>query len=150
MDDRGDVKIGDLGVAKLLGNAKFASTVTGTPFYMSPELCQGQLYNDKSDVWALGCILYEMCTFKPPFMALHPLKLMKRIVSGKPAQMKGYSEALRAVVNACLLKNPIARKSVRQLLLDEHLSQMATQLGFSLPELRSASPLSLKRKCAKE
>ena len=56
-----DVKIGDLGVAKLLETSTaFAMTIVGTPYYLSPELCADQPYRDKSDVWALGVVLYEV------------------------------------------------------------------------------------------
>jgi len=44
-----------------------ANTATGTPFYLSPEVCLGQRYDHKSDMWMLGCILYEMCMLKRPF-----------------------------------------------------------------------------------
>jgi NIMA (never in mitosis gene a)-related kinase len=67
-DDK--VKIGDLGVAKMLNQtANFAHTVVGTPYYLSPELCEEKPYNHKSDIWSLGCVLYELCTFKHPFEA---------------------------------------------------------------------------------
>jgi NIMA (never in mitosis gene a)-related kinase len=102
LDANNCIKIGDLGVAKVMGSMKFAHTgvcmrtclsrygvytcehhplsclllcifvthaVVGTPYYLSPELCEDQPYNEKSDVWALGCLLYEMCTLKPPFDA---------------------------------------------------------------------------------
>ena len=58
-----DVKIGDLGVSKILAHTKYAKTFIWTTYYLSPEICQDMPYNDKSDVWALGCILYELCTY---------------------------------------------------------------------------------------
>mmetsp|Transcript_2907 Transcript_2907/g.374 ORF Transcript_2907/g.374 Transcript_2907/m.374 type:complete len:129 (+) Transcript_2907:262-648(+) len=65
-----DIRIGDLGVAKVLNNsAAFAHTMVGTPYYLSPELCEERPYNVKSDIWALGCVLYELCTLRPPFEA---------------------------------------------------------------------------------
>jgi NIMA (never in mitosis gene a)-related kinase 1/4/5 len=57
------VKIGDLGVAKMLSEtSNMAQTVVGTPYYLSPELCEEKPYNNKSDIWSLGCVLYELCT----------------------------------------------------------------------------------------
>lgn len=62
------MKIGDFGISKVLENTMdFAKTSLGTPYYLSPEICMGQKYDYKSDVWMVGCILYEMCTFKRPF-----------------------------------------------------------------------------------
>ncbi len=59
------VKIGDFGIAKVMeGSLTAASTFIGTPYYMSPEACQNQPYSYQSDVWALGCILYEMCALQ--------------------------------------------------------------------------------------
>ena len=59
------LKIGDLGVAKILNSTKsYAASVVGTPYYLSPELCANKPYNKQSDVWALGCILYECCTYE--------------------------------------------------------------------------------------
>lgn len=46
-----------------------AHTVVGTPYYLSPELCEEKPYNNKSDIWSLGCVLYEMCTLSHPFEA---------------------------------------------------------------------------------
>lgn len=65
------IKIGDLGVAKILENMEtdFATSKVGTPYYLSPEVCEDRPYNSKSDIWSLGCILYELCTLKHPFEA---------------------------------------------------------------------------------
>lgn len=53
----------------LSANTNFAKTIVGTPYYLSPELCEDKPYNEKSDVWALGVVLYECCTQKHPFDA---------------------------------------------------------------------------------
>ena len=65
---RWQAKIGDLGVARHMSSrTSFAKTVIGTPYYLSPELCEDRPYNQKSDVWATGVVLYECCTGKHPF-----------------------------------------------------------------------------------
>ena len=62
------IKVGDFGISKVLENTtQVAMTVVGTPYYMAPESCQSQPYTSKSDVWALGIIIYELCTLKQPF-----------------------------------------------------------------------------------
>lgn len=62
------VKLADFGIARVLhSEAAMAATVIGTPYYMSPELCQNAPYNHKSDIWSLGCCLYEMCTLQHAF-----------------------------------------------------------------------------------
>ena len=62
------LKIGDMNVSKVL-KQKMCETQTGTPYYASPEIWKDKPYNTKSDIWSLGCILYEMMMFNPPFMA---------------------------------------------------------------------------------
>lgn len=64
------IKIGDLGVAKMLdASDQFVTSKVGTPYYLSPEVCEEKPYNRKSDIWSLGCILYELCALKHPFEA---------------------------------------------------------------------------------
>ena len=70
-----DAKIGDLGVAKVLEDTNHANTFIGTPYYVSPEMCKNKPYNEKSDIWALGCILYELLTFNHPFTATNQAAL---------------------------------------------------------------------------
>lgn len=66
----GLLKLGDFGVAKVLGGTNIlASTAVGTPYYLSPEICQNRRYNHKSDIWSLGCVLYEITTLRHAFDA---------------------------------------------------------------------------------
>ena len=62
----------------------FAMTVVGTPYYMAPESCQSEPYTSKSDIWALGVILYELCTLRQPFQADNLLGLVFKIVQDNP------------------------------------------------------------------
>jgi len=78
------VKLGDFGISKVLESTNdVAMTVQGTPYYMSPEVCQSKPYDYKSDVWALGCILYELATLKHAFTAENLLGLVFKIVQDK-------------------------------------------------------------------
>ena len=93
------VKLGDFGVSKLLGTAiSNAMTVVGTPYYMSPEVCKSEPYSAKSDVWALGCILYELCTLKKAFEADNLLGLVYKIVMDPVKQLDaslGFSDEMQ-------------------------------------------------------
>lgn len=64
----GVAKLGDMNVSKVT-ECSLAYTQTGTPYYASPEVWKEEPYSYKSDIWSLGCVLYEMCTLKPPFRA---------------------------------------------------------------------------------
>jgi NIMA (never in mitosis gene a)-related kinase len=76
-----EVKLGDLNVSKI-SKSGMASTQTGTPYYASPEVWQDMPYNAKCDIWSMGCVLYEMCTFRPPFTANDLNGLKKKIIAG--------------------------------------------------------------------
>ena len=70
MTKSGFCKLGDFGIAKTLNNTREnARTMVGTPYYIPPELIEGQPYSFKADIWSLGIILYELCALKPPFQA---------------------------------------------------------------------------------
>uniref|UniRef100_A0A8B9CKX6 Serine/threonine-protein kinase Nek4 n=1 Tax=Anser brachyrhynchus TaxID=132585 RepID=A0A8B9CKX6_9AVES len=112
------IKVGDLGIARVLENQyDMASTLIGTPYYMSPELFSNKPYNCKSDVWALGCCVYEMATLKHAFNAKDMNSLVYRIIEGKlPPMPKDYSPHLVEIIRTMLSKNPEERPSVKSIL----------------------------------
>ena len=114
----GTVKLGDFGIARVLEHTfQVCKTQIGTPYYLSPEICQGKNYNMKTDIWSLGCILYELCTLKHAFEAGNMNQLLMNIVRGRytpiPAQ---YSEDLKNLVNRMLTKEPEKRPNINQIL----------------------------------
>ncbi|KAF9038178.1 kinase-like domain-containing protein, partial [Panaeolus papilionaceus] len=123
LDENNTVKLGDFGLSKALAQASFANTYVGTPYYMSPELMQEKAYDSKSDIWSLGCLIYELCALKPPFHeAKTHSELSIFIRNGRiPPLPRGYSQALNAVIRSMLNLNPAMRPSAAQLLQHERL-----------------------------
>lgn len=113
------VKLGDFGITTVLQNTvAMASTMCGTPCYFSPELCQGQPYNNKSDVWALGVLLYEMCAITLPFESTTMKALMREIVSKSPKRIPScFSDELWSLVLCMIEKDPRRRPDAGQVLL---------------------------------
>ncbi|WIA21015.1 hypothetical protein OEZ85_005347 [Tetradesmus obliquus] len=134
LDQQLSVKLGDLGVAKVLTtNTNFAKTVIGTPYYLSPEMCEDKPYNTKSDVWALGVCLYECCTQKHPFDADNQGALILKILRGKYPAVQGYSKELTDVVKACLTLDHRKRPDTSSLLALRAVRDAAAELGLTLP-----------------
>ncbi|XP_040537610.1 serine/threonine-protein kinase Nek4 isoform X2 [Gallus gallus] len=117
------IKVGDLGIARVLENqCDMASTLIGTPYYMSPELFSNKPYNYKSDVWALGCCVYEMATLKHAFNAKDMNSLVYRIIEGKlPPMPKDYSPQLVEIIQTMLSKRPEQRPSVKSILRQPYI-----------------------------
>ncbi|XP_017922196.1 PREDICTED: serine/threonine-protein kinase Nek4 isoform X4 [Capra hircus] len=119
------IKVGDLGIARVLENhCDMASTLIGTPYYMSPELFSNKPYNYKSDIWALGCCVYEMATLKHAFNAKDMNSLVYRIIEGKlPPMPKDYSPELAELIRTMLSKRPEERPSVRSILRQPYIKR---------------------------
>uniref|UniRef100_A0ABA3I9H9 non-specific serine/threonine protein kinase n=1 Tax=Gadus morhua TaxID=8049 RepID=A0ABA3I9H9_GADMO len=111
------VKIGDFGISKILVSKSKAYTVVGTPCYISPELCEGKPYNQKSDIWALGCVLYELASLKRAFEAANLPALVLKIMSGTFAPISDrYSPELRGLVLNMLNLDPSKRPQLNEIM----------------------------------
>ena len=111
----GIVKLGDLNVSKMVKS--MCQTQTGTPYYASPEIWKDQAYDKKSDVWSLGCVLYEAITLKPPFRANDMEGLFKKVIRGfYPRLPPEYSNDLNAVLKLLLQVAPHLRSSCDKIL----------------------------------
>ena len=112
----GDAKIGDLNVSKVT-RAGVGHTQTGTPYYASPEVWNDSPYDNKSDIWSLGCVLYEMITLKPPFRAQDMEGLYKRVIKGQYSRIpERFSNDLFQIIQFLLQVNPKLRPSCEQIL----------------------------------
>ena len=109
-------KIGDLNVSKV-SKTGIGHTQTGTPFYASPEVWNDESYSSKSDIWSLGCIIYEMITLRPPFKAENMEQLYYKIIKGKYQKIPDkYSEDLNEILKLMLKVDPKERPSCDELL----------------------------------
>lgn len=113
-----NVKLGDFGLAKLLdGEHPLATTYVGTPYYMSPEVLLDQPSTPASDVWSLGCVIYELCAKHPPFQAKSHLQLSQRVQEGRFKNIPSiYSPTLARTIAACLQVVPAHRPTTATLL----------------------------------
>ena len=127
------IQIGDLGCSKL-NKKHFAKTQVGTPYYMSPEIWMRRPYNEKSDVWALGCLLYEMVAFHPPFLADDMNALSHKVRNCPPARYSGrWSSDMNGLITRLLSKDPARRPTVSEILamscVAKHVDAKAAPTG---------------------
>ncbi|KAL9019666.1 MAG: hypothetical protein Q9185_003069 [Variospora sp. 1 TL-2023] len=117
LGDDNQVKLGDFGLSKLMQSHDFASTYVGTPYYMSPEICAAERYTLYSDIWSLGCVMYELCARRPPFDAKTHLQLIQKIKDGRVDPLPAiYSPELQNTIKSCLRTNPLQRPDTAALL----------------------------------
>ncbi|XP_058436350.1 serine/threonine-protein kinase Nek1 isoform X6 [Marmota monax] len=153
----GTVQLGDFGIARVLNSTvELARTCIGTPYYLSPEICENKPYNNKSDIWALGCVLYEMCTLKHAFEAGNMKNLVLKIISGSfPPVSLHYSYDLRSLLSQLFKRNPRDRPSVNSILekgfiakrIEKFLSPQLIAEEFCLKTFSKfgAQPITAKR-----
>ena len=127
--------IGDLGIAKFL-KSNMAKTQIGTPHYMPPEVWKSRPYAFPSDVWALGCMLYEMATFTVPFEARSMSELRYKILRGRfPPISRQYSSDLTGMVNKMLDQTPENRPTIKQILDMPFIKDMAQKLKMEAADM---------------
>lgn len=112
------IKLGDFGIAKCLNKSMGkAYTVVGTPYYFSPEIINNEPYDFKSDIWALGILLYEMCMLKLPFDSNNIAQLYIKIIKGVYQPISGeYSKELKLLIGSMLRVNSIKRPKIMEII----------------------------------
>ncbi|CAD8053242.1 unnamed protein product [Paramecium sonneborni] len=139
--DDGQLKIADFGVAKILKEDNMAKTITGSPFYLSPEISQGLGYSYSSDLWSLGCILFEMCTLKRAFDGQQFDQVLQNIQQRKLQQeiliqdnkdqtisdTRKYSLELVNLIQSLLNLDPSKRPQAKELLKSSYIAKIVLQ-----------------------
>merc|ERR1719240_1587723 len=112
------LRVGDFGISKVLENTgAFTRTAIGTPYYLSPEICQEKPYSFGSDVWALGCVLYEMAALRVPFDAQNMRALLRKITQGQVPQIQApFSTEMRQLCGDLLHRDQAQRPSATDII----------------------------------
>ncbi|XP_033864499.3 serine/threonine-protein kinase Nek3 isoform X1 [Acipenser ruthenus] len=151
LTDKGTIKLGDFGSACILNSPEaYACTYVGTPYYVSPEIWDSKPYNNKSDVWSLGCVLYELCTLKHPFQANSWKNLILKICRGSyPPLPPHYSYELHYLIKQMFKINPKDRPSISNILTRHRVSKLIKKylplevfnaVGSEKPERKPKNP----------
>lgn len=139
------VKLVDFGIAKVLPSQQTANQnltqtgdIFGSPLYMSPEQCLGNKLDARSDIYALGCVMYETLTGHPPFEASNPIKIILKHVNDLPTPISKLShdfkvpKDLETIVMRCLEKEP------------QNRYQSAEELARDLQRVRDGKAIAKK------
>ncbi|KAK1806379.1 hypothetical protein P4O66_004891, partial [Electrophorus voltai] len=116
LGERDKVTITDFGLAKQKEESSKLMSVVGTILYSCPEIVKSEPYGEKADVWAMGCVLYQMVALRPPFYSTNMLSLATKIVEAEfePVEDNTFSERVTDMIKWCLTPNADLRPDVVQ------------------------------------
>eukprot|EP00375_Theileria_parva_P003778 XP_766464.1 serine/threonine protein kinase Nek1 [Theileria parva strain Muguga] len=131
IDSNKNLKICDFGVSKSLNRTSDnTSTLIGTPYYFSPELVNGLSYGFPSDIWALGCIVYELCTFRTPFHNAKGIVELTRLINEQkvPDLPPAYSKELNALYRSMMFHDLKYRLTAGELISTDLLQRVVKKM----------------------
>lgn len=133
VDKEDNVKIGDFGCSTDLESTDgYAATQVGTLLYESPEVLEGRPYNCSSDMWALGVVMYELCTLERPFAHPNQYVLQNLIKAGKYEKISNseYSDELCSIIHSLLNTSPRERPTALALLRQPYIQREGKKLDI--------------------
>lgn len=129
IDEQMNVKICDFGWATFADNVEYCASIAGTYCYMSPEGLRGELQTDKSDLWSLGVLLYELLFNKEPFMGRSPVEMLTKIYrEGYMVEAGADLEAVE-LINWLLRANPKERASLSTVMRSGYIAKLGLPTG---------------------
>jgi NIMA (never in mitosis gene a)-related kinase len=130
------VKIGDFNIGKEIDETTLCTKI-GTPVMMSPEIWNGEPYNFKTDIWSLGCLVFQMAALKPPFLADSYAALYLKISKSKVPNLANYPKSLNSLIQKLLKKKPKQRPSCEEILKFEEFRRFEERKGenFKVPKI---------------
>lgn len=139
------VKFADFGICRAIGDGVMATTNVGTTCYMAPELLKGQEYNEKIDVWALGCALYELCTKQRMFVGKGAEVVLKQIDElPRPLHLDNYSQDLCLFLDMMLTVDFSKRPAANELLRYPKIREAGEQYtSGAMDLLKTPAPVTL-------
>lgn len=149
----GTLQMGDFGTCRVLEHtAACAKTQVGTPYYLSPEVCQAKPYSWQADMWSTGCILFELCSFKVPFDAPSISCLVKKICRDPAPQLQPHQWAteVQELVGELLTKDPTIRPSAADMLtrpkIQSSIERLVVAVQVAHDDNGSVSDVTTKRR----
>ncbi|GMI48859.1 hypothetical protein TrCOL_g6001 [Triparma columacea] len=141
--DDGTIKIGDMNVSKRMKHG-LLKTQIGTPYYMSPEIWANKPYNESSDMWALGCLIYELCALHPPFLGDSFPQLKRAVMAGRYKSIpRCYSYEMSTVLSKLMRVNARSRPSAKDLLNSPEVQKYMKPGGYGSVAPESHRPIDL-------
>ncbi|XP_019065181.1 serine/threonine-protein kinase Nek10 isoform X5 [Fukomys damarensis] len=146
LGDKDKVTITDFGLAKQKQENSKLTSVVGTILYSCPEVLKSEPYGEKADVWAAGCILYQMATLRPPFYSTNMLSLATKIVEAvyEPLPEGIYSKKVTSTISRCLTPDAEARPDIVE------VSSVISDIMMKYLDNLSTSQLALEKKLDRE